>query len=405
MSKKIFALISLVLIATMVLTACGGGQQAAPTQPPAAAPTEAAAAPVTLTIWHSYHTGGNEEKAVNQILDAYRAANPNVTVDVLEIPFDQLFNKWETEVAAGGGPDMYTAPNDSLGKEVRASLVAPLDDLLAGKLTNYTDVSIGGVTVDGKLYAVPGIIKAVALYYNKSTVPTPPKNTDELLQMVKDGKKLVLNQNPYHNFGFFGAFGGKLADDTGKCIADQGGFAEAMQYLVDLKAAGADFETDGAKADSLFRQGQADMIINGPWVLGDYTGDLGDKLGVAPMPAGPKGPAAPLTGIDGWYVNPNSKNKEAAVALALYITNADGQKLYADLAGDPAVYKGVETTDPNVKAFSTAADTGYLRPQSAWLDNFWGPFGDMVTKVMEGKSSPADGVKEACGAMNKANGK
>jgi hypothetical protein len=29
----------------------------------------------------------------------------------------------------------------------------------------------------------------------------------------------------------------------------------------------------------------------------------------------------------------------------------------------------------------------------------------MVTKVIEGKSSPADGVKAACAAMNKANNK
>jgi hypothetical protein len=29
----------------------------------------------------------------------------------------------------------------------------------------------------------------------------------------------------------------------------------------------------------------------------------------------------------------------------------------------------------------------------------------MVTKVIEGKCAPADGVKAACAAMNKANGK
>ena len=264
---------------------------------------------------------------------------------------------------------------------------------------------VDGVTVGGKLYAVPGIIKAVALYYNKSTVPEPPKTTDELLALVKSGKKIVLNQNNYHNFGFFPAFGGKLMDDTGKCVADQGGFAEAMQYLVDLKAAGAMFETDGGKADTLFRQGQADMIINGPWVLGDYKNDLGDKLGVAPMPAGPSGPAQPLSGIDGFYVNPNSTNKEAAVALALYIFNADGLKVYADVAGDPPARTDVQAADPLVKAFGDAAAGGFPRPQSTEFGNWWGPFGDMVTKVLEGKSSPADGVAEACAAMNKANNK
>ncbi|MBI5035701.1 MAG: hypothetical protein HZB51_34850, partial [Chloroflexi bacterium] len=34
---------------------------------------------------------------------------------------------------------------------------------------------------------------------------------------------------------------------------------------------------------------------------------------------------------------------------------------------------------------------------------FWGPFGDAATKIFEGKSQPADAIKEACAAMNKAN--
>src|SRR4029453_9679179 len=121
---------------------------------------------------------------------------------------------------------------------------------------------------------------------------------------------------------------GELMDDRGKCVADQGGFAEAMQYLVDLKEAGAVFETDGGKADTLFRQKQADMIINGPWTLGAYKKDLGADLGVAPIPAGPVGPAQPLAGIDGFYVNPNSPNQAAAVDLAQYIFSDEGLAVY-----------------------------------------------------------------------------
>ncbi len=411
MSKKLWSLFSLLLIAAMVMSACAkpSTPAAQPTTAPVVQPTQPPAAqPVTLTIWHAYATGSNEEKAITQILDKYRAANPNVTVNVLQIPFDQVFNKWETEVAAGGGPDMFTAPDDNFGKEIRAGLIAPIDQYAQGKLTGYADAAVKGMTIDGKLYAVPGIFKAVALYYNKSTIPNPPKTTDELLSLVKSGKKLLLNENAYHNFGFWNAFGQVFDASTGKCTADTTGVADAMAFLVAIKDAGKAnswdvFQTDGGKADSMFRQGQADMIINGPWVLGDYTNDVKDNLGVVPMPAGPKGPAQPLTGIDGWFVNPNSKNQQAAVDLALYITNADGQKIYADVAGDPTVRTDVTASNPNVKAFADAAAAGYRRPQSAWFDNYWTPFGDMVTKVIEGKATPADGVKEACATMNKAN--
>jgi arabinogalactan oligomer/maltooligosaccharide transport system substrate-binding protein len=151
---------------------------------------------------------------------------------------------------------MFTAPNDNTGNQIRAGLLADITDLLKGKTDVFPASSFDGATIDGKVYGVPGIIKAVALYYNKSTIPNPPKTTAELLDLVKSGKKIAINQNNYHNFGFLiGAFGGTLMDDTGKCIADQNsGFADALQYLKDLKAAGANFETDGGKADTAFRQ-------------------------------------------------------------------------------------------------------------------------------------------------------
>ena len=432
--KKLFAPGILLIALALVIAACAT-PTAAPAQPTAAPaqpttapaqpttapaqPTAAPAQPTTapsaggekitgeITLWHAYGTGSAEEKALGQALEKIQADNPDAKINVLQIPFDQVFNKFETEAAAGGGPDMFTVPNDNLGNQVRAGLLAPLDDFLTGKLGAYTPLSIEGVTVDGKIYAVPAIVKAVALYYNKSTIPNPPKTTDELMALVKSGKKIVLNQSAYHNFGFSGAFGGKLMDNTGTCVADQGGWAEAMQYLVDLKAAGAQFETDGGKADTLFRQGQADMIINGPWVLGDYKSDLKDNLGVVPMPAGPKGAANPLAGIDGWFVNVNAspEKQKQAVALGLALTSAEAQKIYADVAGSPSVRNDVTATDPLVNQFALAGSTGFPRPQSAEFGNFWTPFGDMFTKVLEGKATPADGVKEACAAMNKANNK
>ncbi len=416
-----YSLVALLVLVGMLVAACGGA--ATPTAAPAVVqptaeqkPTEAAqpAPPAAggltgeVTLWNGYHAGGSEEQALKDAVDELQKANPGLKVNVLEVPFDQLFNKWETEVAAGGGPDMFTAPNDNLGNEVRAGLVAPIDDLMKDHLGDFSKAGVDGLTVDGQLYGVPGIIKAVALYYNKSTIPNPPKTTQELLDLVKSGKKIAINQNNYHNFGWLvSAFGSKLMDDTGACVADTTGMADAMQFLKDLKAAGANFETDGAKADTEFRQGQVDMIVNGPWVLGDYKKDLGDKLAVAPMPAGPKGSATPLSGIDGWYINPNvtPEQQKLAVDVGLYLFGKDGAGHWANTAGDPMVANGVTINDPLVKAFVDAASAGFPRPQSKEFGNWWGPFGDAVTKVMEGKSEPAAAVKEACDAMNKASGK
>ncbi len=419
MNKKLFVLLSVALIGAFALSACGPAATQAPaaTQPPSATQAPAATqppaatattAPIELTVWHGYHAGGSEEATINQIAADYQKANPNVKLTVLEVPFNDLFNKYETDTAAGGGPDMFTAPNDSMGNEVRSGVIAPIDDLVKGKLDGYTQAGINGVTLDGKIYAVPGIAKAVGLYYNKSTITTPPATTDDLLSLVKSGKKLGLVGDggaPYFLWGFWSGFGGKIMDDTGKCVADQGGIADAYTYFKALKDAGATFYNAEGDMDTAFKQGQVDMAVVGPWVLGDFEKALGDKLGVAQLPAGPKGPSMPMMGIDGWYINPNSKNQQAAVDFALFAFNKDNLTLYANNAGDPGARSDVAPTDPLVKAFGDIAAAGFPRPQSKEFGNYWGAFGDAVTAVISGKATPADAVATACATMNKANGK
>lgn len=62
----------------------------------------------------------------------------------------------------------------------------------------------------------------------------------------------------------------------------------------------------------------------------------------------------------------------------------------------------VVVEDDNVAGFAEASAVGYPRPQSASFGNYWGPFGDMVTKVLEGVSTPEEGVAEACSAFQTA---
>jgi len=407
-----FSLIALLALFATLLSACG---QATPAAQPTAAPAAPTAAPAqpttdgmaitgTITLWHAYGTGSAEEKAINILIDRARAAYPNATINVLQIPFDQIFNKFNNEVSSGGGPDMFVAPNDSLGSQIRAGVLADLSEYQS-RLTDVAPTGVAGMSLNGKLYGIPESFKAVALYYNKSKVANPPTTTDELLALVKGGNTLVLNQNAYHNFGWLQAFGGQLMDASGKCIADQAGGAEWFAYLKALKEVPTvTFSTDGGQADSLFKDGKADMIINGPWVLGDYRAVLGDNLGVAPMPGAVK-PAGPLTGVDGFYVSINSQNVAGAVALAMFLTSPESMKVYVDEAGHVPVSTKVEISDPLVQAFAQASATGVPRPQIPELDNYWGPFGDAMTKVLDGGADPAAAVTEACALMNTANGK
>ena len=100
---------------------------------------------------------------------------------MLDIPFSDLFSKFETAAATGGGPDLYIAPNDSLPTEARANLLVDESSLSATLLAapyNESQVSLDAATVDGKLYEIPESMKAVGLFYRTDLLPTAPTTTN-----------------------------------------------------------------------------------------------------------------------------------------------------------------------------------------------------------------------------------
>lgn len=390
----------------------GGGASATPSgtagtpATPGTSTEPSAALSGELVVWHSYGSGaGTEATALKEVTDKIVAANPDLKLTIQDVKFDDLFKKFELEAASGGGPDLFIAPNDSLGKEARAGLFLDISSQLEGKLPNASEVSIEGSKVDGKFYMVPESLKAVAMYYDKSKVATPPATTDELLQGVKDGKiKAGFDaHSSYHSFGWWAAFGGQLMDDSGKCVADTTGVADAYKYFQDLQAAGATWYDKYDDLASDFKSGKIDLIVDGPWASGGYKEALADNLAVAPMPAGPKGPSKPLTGVDGWYINTNAADPELAVAFALEMIKPENEQVFVDTAGHIPADTTIEISDPITQKFGEAVATGFPRPQVPQLDNFWGNFDNALNLVIQKGEDPAKAATDACAAMNKAN--
>jgi arabinogalactan oligomer/maltooligosaccharide transport system substrate-binding protein len=154
-----------------------------------------------------------------------------------------------------------------------------------------------------------------------------------------------------------------------------------------------------------FKAGDVDMIVDGPWAAGGYVTDVAN-LGVAPMPAGPAGPALPLTGVDGYNINPYGPDPDLAIAFANRMTQPDIEKIYADVAYHIPAVKDVPPSDNEISAlFATAVENGALRPQRVELNNFWGNFGLALSQVLDEGIDPATAVGTACSEMNAANGK
>jgi arabinogalactan oligomer/maltooligosaccharide transport system substrate-binding protein len=254
---------------------------------------------------------------------------------------------------------------------------------------------------------VPESLKAVAMYYDKSKVATAPKTTDELLAAVKAGtiKAGFDAHSSYHSFGWWAAFGGKLMDDSGKCVADTTGVGDAYKYFQDLQTAGAKWyeKYDDLAAD--FKSGKIDYIVDGPWASGGYKDALKDNLAVAPMPSGPKGPSQPLTGVDGWYINTNAKDPALAVAFALEMVKPENEQVFVDVAGHIPADKTISIKDAITSKFAEAVATGFPRPQVVELDNFWGNFDNALTSVITKGTDGTAAATTACAAMNTANKK
>jgi arabinogalactan oligomer/maltooligosaccharide transport system substrate-binding protein len=376
-----------------VLSACG----AKATEVPAAAAVE-------VTFWHAYATGSIEEVALTKNLAQAATDLPNIKINVLQVPFGDIFNKYRTDVAAGGGPDMFIAPNDDLGNDARATLIADITELAAGKLGGVSQLGVDGMSLDGKLYGIPESLKAVTLWYNKDMLPTPPATTDELKALMEGGTAIGMNYGCYHMYGFYSAFGGNIFDSSWKVVADQGtGVTDAFTYLNDLYQISLtnSWARDDTNGLAPFSEGKLAAIMNGNWAMGDYRKALGDKLAVVALPAGPSGPAAPMLGVDGFYFNPNSTNKEAALEVALYLTNAASQTVMMNEAGHVPVRTDVTITDPLIQGLVDAFNKGStIRPQVPELGKYWSNFCGS-DQIYEKGVAPADFVKAAVEAANK----
>jgi arabinogalactan oligomer/maltooligosaccharide transport system substrate-binding protein len=389
MKKSLLALVSVLMIASFLLVACGG----------AAAPTKV----TEVTFWHAYGTGSAEEVALAKVLEQAAKDMPQYKINVLQVPFNDIFNKYRTDVAAGGGPDMFVAPNDSLGDDARAGLIADITTLADGKLADYSKLSVEGMSVEGKLYGIPESLKAVAFWYNKDLLPTPPATTDELKALMAGGTEISISYGCYHHFGFFGGFGGQVFDSSWKVVADQNsGVSDAMAYLNDLYQISKTNGWPKNDGDGLapFSEGKAAAITNGNWAMGDYKKALGDKLAVAPLPAGPAGPATPFLGVDGYYINPNSKNQAAALDVALYLTGKAASTTMMTDAGHVPARTDVEVTDPLIKGLLEGFKSGYVRPQVPQLGLYWSNFCG-TDEVFEKGTPAADWVKTATANANK----
>ena len=201
MRKSIWLLMSLLLISSMVLAACGGGAPAAtdaPADEPAAtaeepAATEAApaAGKTVLKVW----SFTNE---IQTMAIAFEGANPDVDVDVVYTMIPMTNGEYQTKLNASIGtadaPDVVALEAAFVKEWVEADFLADLNDLLplSEEMKTYPSVvQVGtyeGVTKAFSYQATPG-----AFFYRRSIAQECLGTDDpaEVQAMVADVDKFV----------------------------------------------------------------------------------------------------------------------------------------------------------------------------------------------------------------------
>jgi raffinose/stachyose/melibiose transport system substrate-binding protein len=409
MFRKLFVLVSLVLVAAFALSACGTPAPAtqAPAPATAAPATEAVPAlvatnppptevptlkPVTVEWWHI--TTIDPGKTLWQdMANEYMAAHPNVTINITILENQAFKTKLTSVLQNGTPPDIFQSwgggtMNDQIAAGLLKDITADLDANGGAWRNTFAPGALAVYALDGKNYGVPWDMGMVGWWYNKdlfakANIANPPATWTELIADVKALKAAGITPislgekdtwTGMHIWAYlatrlcgqagFLAAAGRTGSFTDPCFVEAG---TKLKELIDLQPFQAGFL--GAIHDVMqgtFGNGKAAMELSGQWAPGSEAGQAADKKGVAnlgffnfPAVEGGKGDLADaMGGGNGFAIGKNASPE--AIDFVKYLTAAEQQKRVAASGGGIPVVKGGEAglTDPNMiavqKSFAAA---------------------------------------------------
>jgi maltose-binding protein MalE len=384
----------------------------APTATPVPTPTPDLSSG-RLTLWHSW--AEREGDALAQILTAFQIHYPGVQIDTLFVAYNDLPQSYADAVQSGGGPDLILAPNWWLSDMVAAQVVQPLDALLSAEEVNaYWPATLESLRRNGQLYGLPTHFEVVSLFYNRALV-TPeqlPGTTADLLQRASQNpaQGIGLYASLYHLYWGLRGYGAQLLDEQGRIVLDQSnGAADFLAWLMTLKKTpGAFVDDDYGMLLDRFKKGEFAYLVDGPWAIDELRAALGDNLDIAPLPAGPAGPAQPWLSADGVFLNPATApdQQQRALVLARHLTGPASGQILAEVAHRlPANRTAQVAHDPLLQGFLAQAASAEAMSTQPEMVNVWGYSGDMLLKVLNGVADPQTVVRETATLINEANGK
>ncbi|MFF2074354.1 extracellular solute-binding protein [Kitasatospora sp. NPDC058162] len=374
-----------------------------------------AGGPVTLTYWDTSNAT-NEAPNYEELAKKFTAANPDIKVNFVNVPFDQAQNKLQTAMGAKGAPDVFRSEVGWTAAFAKAGFLEPLDGTPAAADTSAFQPSlIQQAKYEGKLYGVPLVTDTLGLLYNKDLfakagITDAPKTWDELktdAAAVKDKAGVdgfwMKAADGYYAMPFLFGEGTDTVDAAGKKITVTS--PEAVKGIETYKSmftspgtVKADVTTDAyAHMMDAFNSGKVAAIIQGPWEITNiYKGSaFADKknLGIAPVPGGSSGKAGAPTGGHNIavYAGADAAHKAAAEKFAAFMTSAESQAFIAQknstLPTRTDAFTADVKADPGIAGFQAILGSAKPRPELPEYSSLFDSLGTNLGKAVQGTST------------------
>jgi multiple sugar transport system substrate-binding protein len=322
-------------------------------------------------------------------VDAFEAANPGITVEIVSLPWGEAFEKFLTMVQAGETPDIVEMPERWMSLYASNGQLEDLSPYIAswdeGSTLSERTLTFAK-TVNDTPYMIPYGFYLRGLYWNKKIFEEagvqPPTTIQEFVDVSNKIAALGDGKAGYCLRGGKGGFGGSaffmlsnngkpFFNEDGTSTLNEPGAVAGLQTLVDLYASG------GAPKDSVnwgfnetvagFYSGACAMLDNDPdAMIGILEHMNPDDFAVAPMPLGPDGKAYPSIGYAGWSIFADSEHKDESWKLVSYLS-ANAQNVeWAKFVGVIPIHNGAEK-DPS---FAVERYDGWFKELN---DPAWNP--------------------------------
>jgi len=287
------------------------------------------------------------------VIDAYEAANPNVTVELREISSAEYQDVLNIQLSGGDDTDIITV-KDIPGYNAMLSRgqIIPLDDYIAADgidLSQYSGAA-DELVWDGQIYALPFRSDIWILYYNKDIFDAAgvayPSNDmtwsefDETARLLTSGSGAdKIYGAHFHVWRSAVQLGTVQAGDS--IINTDYSFMMPMYNMVtSMQNDGIIMDYGELKTGSIhysgpFKNGQVAMLPMGSWFIGSliqakHDGEFDFDWGIASYPH-PEGVEAGTTAgtLTSLAINANSKQKDAAWDFVKFYTGPDGAQVLA----------------------------------------------------------------------------